>query len=134
MFKTIIFGIAFALLNTANAIEFSSKDVKNADGTNESIFLRIDDFGTYSALFRKLDSSSNNVLCETTKNSYWEHSRGEFSFWSLGKGQAISCMSGAKCMLLELGKNVPFLSEQVVELSEVPNGTLAQTPNSPLCQ
>lgn len=62
MFKTIIFGIAFALLNTANAIEFSSKDVKNADGTNESIFLRIDDFGTYSALFRKEFNICINVF------------------------------------------------------------------------
>ncbi|MFP5520645.1 MAG: hypothetical protein ACLGGX_12130 [Bdellovibrionia bacterium] len=131
MFK-VFFGIVFALLNTANAIEFSSKEIKNADGANESILLRIDDFGTYSALFRK--SYSNSILCETGKNSYWEHSKGDFLFWSLGKGGAISCMSGAKCLLLELGKNVPFFSEQVVELFEVPNGTLAQTPNSPLCQ
>ena len=91
MFKAFVFVAVFGLLNSANAIEFSSSKIKNADGALATILLRMDDFGTYTALFRKSVSSSKGIICETVRNSYWEHSRGEFSFWSQGNWQAKWC-------------------------------------------
>lgn len=134
MFKAIIFGLTIALFQTANALEFSSKEITSADGKSGFVFLRLDDYGIYSVLFRGISEAPKTVLCETVKNGYWEHARGEFLFWSLGKGMAVHCKAGVKCLSLELGRDLPLFSEQVVEVSEVPEGTLKQTPNSPLCQ
>lgn len=127
-----ILGLSLGFL--ANATEFASKEVLGTDGTKGSIVVRIDDFGTYSALFRKIQLNTDVVVCETIKNSYWERTNGEWRLLALGKAQIVPCASGKACMLIQIVKSAPLFSGESIELSEAPAGTLKQTPSAPICK